>query len=277
VEHSAYCFFRAPDRHGNHAVTLENHTEHCMALMQQFGFRTLKLKLGAYDPDDDVDAVIRLREAVGPRVRIVLDPNGAWTLGTALHVAKRLEPYNIFYYEDPIRYDEHNIRRLQQATATAICVSCFSPEALRRALLSGTTDVAQADLYGSGGIRGTHDWYTVARTFHKPTAMHSGREIGVAQIAKMQVVAAQSEIGYATDAIYLQYTGDVLKGGQLQYCDGAIALPQGPGLGVELDPDSLAKWELTDQVHRELDEFWADTKQRLGITLPHADQTVRRF
>jgi glucarate dehydratase len=277
VEHSAYCFFRAPDRDGRNAVTLENHTEHCLQLAREHGFRTLKLKLGVYEPDIEVDAVIRLREAAGPHIRIVLDPNEAWSLATALYVAKRLEPYNILYYEDPIRYDEANLRRLQQVTATPICVSSEGHDELHVALQSGTADVVQADLYVSGGIRGAHQWYAIARAFQKPTAMHSGREIGVAQMAKMHVVAAQPDVVNATDGIYHQYVDDILPGGKLTYTDGAIALPDKPGLGVELDEQKLAQWELTDHIHQEMDTFWAETKRSLGIGPLDANNKARRF
>lgn len=277
VEHSAYCFFRAPDRDGKHAVTPENHTEHCVGLMHRYGFRTLKLKLGAYDPDTEIACVIRLREAVGPGIGIVLDPNGGWTLTTAMYVAKKLEPYDILYYEDPIRYDEVNIRRLQASTRTPICVSCDRADTLRAALLTGTADVVQADLYNSGGLRGTHAWYATARAFQKPTAMHSGREIGVAQMAKMHAVAAQPDVTYATDGIYHQYVGDVLAGGMLPYAGGTIPLADKPGLGVELDAAQLARWELTEQVHRELDAFWAHTKADLGIGIADDHNKVRMY
>jgi len=277
VEHSAYCFFRAPDRNGQNAVSPENLAAYCQDMVREYGFRTVKIKLGTYEPDTEIEAVINVREAVGPRIKIVLDPNGAWTVATALYVAKRLEPYHILYFEDPIQYEETSIRRLQQATSTPICVSCFSATSLHSALLAGTADVVQADLYDSGGIRSSHQWYAVARAFRKPTAMHSGREIGIAQMAKMHVVAAQPDITHATDGIYHQYVDDVLSGGKLRYQQGSLALSQQPGLGVDLDMAKLAQWELTESVHRELDEFWIETKQRLGIGAANSNRRVRSF
>jgi glucarate dehydratase len=107
--------------------------------------------------------------------------------------------------------------------------------------------------------------------------MHSGTETGVGQMAKMHAIAAQPDVIHATDAIYHQYAGDVLKGGMLPYSGGAMALPKAPGLGIELDYDALARFELTDQVHREFDEFWQATKADQGIGLPGKDNTVRRF
>ena len=277
VEHSAYCFFRAPDRNGQNAVTPDNHAEHCLAIAREYGFRTIKCKLGAYDPDTEIDAIIRLREMAGPWYRILVDPNEAWSLSTAMYVAKRLEDTNILYYEDPIHFEPVNVRRLQETTRTPICISCYSHDELRQALATGAGDVMQSDIYESGGIRGMHQWYAIARAFQKPTATHSGREIGIAQLAKMHVIAAQPDVVYASDAMYHQYVDDVLVGGKLIYQDGRIALPDTPGLGAELDPARLAQWELTDQVHREWDEFWADTMRLLKIGPRNADNTVRRF
>jgi glucarate dehydratase len=277
VEQSAYCFFRAPDRQGKHAVTPDNHAEHCLAVAQEHGFRTIKLKIGVYDPDTEIDAIIRLRELAGPGYQIVLDPNGTWMLSTALYVAKRLEPYNILYYEDPIAYNEVNIRRLQQATYTPITVSCGDVETLRSVLIHGTADVVQTDLYDAGGLRGTNNWYATARAFQKPTAMHSGREIGIAQTAKMHVVAAQPDVVYPSDAMYHQYVDDILVGGKMRYHDGHLSLSNQPGLGVQIDEAKLAQWELTDSVHREFDEFWAETKANLGIGYLGPEKKVRYY
>jgi glucarate dehydratase len=277
VEHSAYCFFRAPDREGRNAVTPDNLVEHCLALAKEHGFTTLKVKIGAYDPDTEIEAIMRLREAVGPKMRIFLDPNGTWMLSTALYVAKRLEDTNILYYEDPIAYNEVNIRRLQQSTRTPIAVMCARQAELQSVLLHGTADVVQTDLYDAGGLRGTHAWYAVARAFQKPTAMHSGREIGIAQVAKMHAVAAQPDVVYPTDGIYNQYVDDILVGGKLKYTNGVLPLSNKPGLGVEVDPAKLAQWELTDSVHREFDEFWAATKADLGIGYLGPDKKVRYY
>jgi glucarate dehydratase len=277
VECSAYCFFRGPDRNGQSAVTLDNHAEHCLAEAKKYGFRTIKCKLGAHEPDLEIDAIIRLRELAGPWYRIVLDPNSCWSLAAAMYVAKRLEDYNILYYEDPITYDPINYRRLQTATRTPLCASLYREDELSAALASGTVDVVQSDLYDCGGIRGTNAWYAAVRPFRRPTATHSGREIGIAQMAKMHVIAAQPDVVHASDAMYHQYVDDVVAGGMLLYSEGRMLIPDKPGLGVELDYAKIAQWELTDQVHREWDEFWAYTKQLLGIRPYNKNNTVRQF
>src|SRR5690606_17136075 len=118
-------------------------------------------------------------------------------------------------------------------------------------------------------------WYAVARAFQNPTAMHSGREIGIAQVAKMHAVAAQPDVVYPTDGIYNQYVDDILVGGKLKYSNGVLPLPNKPGPGVEVA--AVAQWELTDTVHREYDEFWAATKADLDIGYLDQVKKVRYY
>ena len=66
-------------------------------------------------------------------------------------------------------------------------------------------------------------------------------------------------------------------GGKLKYTNGVLPLSEKPGLGVEIDFDRVAKWELTDTVHREFDEFWASTKADLGIGYLGEDKKVRYY
>jgi hypothetical protein len=56
-----------------------------------------------------------------------------------------------------------------------------------------------------------------------------------------------------------------------------MAVPQGPGLGVELDEARLARWELTAEHHRALDAFWDETKAAVGVGLSTADALVRHY
>jgi hypothetical protein len=70
---------------------------------------------------------------------------------------------------------------------------------------------------------------------------------------------------------------DILVGGKLKYTNGLLPLSEKPGLGVEIDFDRVAKWELTDAVHRGFDEFWASTKADLGIGYLGEDKKVRYY
>ena len=67
--------------------------------------------------------------------------------------------------------------------------------------------------------------------------VHSSGELGIQLATMLHLGAALPNLNFAADAHYHHLTDDVIKGGKLQYVDGKIALPKGPGLGVELDRD----------------------------------------
>ncbi len=66
------------------------------------GYRTVKLKVGASDPDEEMAAVAAVRGAIGTATRLRLDANGAWTMAQAVTVLTQLEQYDIEYVEEPV-------------------------------------------------------------------------------------------------------------------------------------------------------------------------------
>ena len=152
VPHSCYVFFRAPGRDGTGEVTPENDVEFWTGVMKEHGFQTLKCKLGGRPPMAEVESVEALRRAVGPHVKIRIDPNGAWSLGTALRVLQRLEHVDLEYAEEPVRYslqggtNTEDLQRLRQAGPTPICADGVSePMRLRQVVLDRAADVAMCD------------------------------------------------------------------------------------------------------------------------------------
>lgn len=284
---AGYCFFKAPGRDGADAVTLDNFVEHAQQIQREGGFSTLKLKLGAHPPKQEIDVVVRLREAIGDDIELRIDPNGCWSVPTALRVIKQLEQMDLQYIEEPIRVqgpgdnavDTAGLRRLRDASRTPIAADhCYRLDLLAQIIRDGAADLVLADVFGSDGIADTVRYCQVAAAFGLGVAMHSGTELGVGQMAKVHIAAAFSdEIRYAGDAIYPEYVDDVLTGGKLQIVDGCMNVSQSPGLGVELDPQRLMRWELTAERHRELDAFWAETKAAVGAGYPSADLLVRHY
>lgn len=139
-------------------------------------------------------------------------------------------------------------------------------------------DVVLADVYGCGGIAATLDYCKMAAHFGLGVSFHSGTELGVGQLAKIHLQAALPDaVRFASDAIYPEYEDDVLVGGKLSIQGGAMMLPQGAGLGVDLDDDRLVRWELTDERKSEFDDYWASLKSGLGVNYPTADWLVSHY
>ena len=284
VPHSCYVFFRAPGRDGSGAVTPENYVEFWVGVMREHGFQTLKCKLGGFPPMEECESVEALRRAVGPHVKIRIDPNGAWSLGTALRVLRRLDHIDLEYVEEPVRYshqggtDTAALRRLRDAGHTPICADGVSePMRLRQVVLDQAADVAMCDLFGCGGIQGARDWFQTAHAMRIASTLHSGPELGVGQAARLHVAAAHPDLRHAIDGHYHHYVDDVLVGGKLRYVDGAMPVPQTPGLGVELDNERLDRWAYTPERQREWEAFWDETKQAMGIGTLYPEGRAHRW
>lgn len=290
---AGYFFFRAPDREGRHAVDLDNCVSRVVEMIDTAGFETVKLKLGVYPPDEEVDAVGRIRTAIGRR-GLRIDPNGCWSLPTAKRMLHRLDPLGLDYVEEPIKFvpartanstqagvpslDTPGLAHLRMTCRTPIAADgCYRIDMLRQIDRAGAADVVLGDIQGSGGIRGLDEFFTVARALNLAATLHSGTELGVQQAAKLHVAAAHPEIRLAGDAIYPDYVDDVLVGGKLPVLQGKMAVPQAPGLGVELDEEKLAQYELTPARHAEFDRYWQEIKDAYDIGPAGSDLLVRHF
>lgn len=284
---AGYCFFRAASPDGSGAVTLDSFVDHCQDIRAAYGYKTLKVKLGAHHPHDEIRVVHALRAAIGEDVELRIDPNGSWSLPTALRVLKRLEGVDLQYVEEPIRTQgpadgttaTAGLRRLRGVSQTPIAADhCYRLDLLTQIVRDDAADVVLADVFGCGGIANTVDYVRVAGAFDLGVALHSGTELCVGQAAKLHIHAAlRQQVAYDGDAIYPEYVDGVLIGGKLKIEDGAMCVPQAPGLGVELDESKLAQWELTVDRHRQLDAFWEATKATLGVGVSTADALVRHY
>jgi len=291
---AGYFFFRAAGQGGEPAVNLDNCVEHARRLVETYGFGTLKMKIGVYEPELEAEAIAQVRAALGPRLKLRVDPNGCWSLPTAKRMLQRLAPLDLEYVEEPIKFvparvpyttqtgvpslDTLGLAHLRQTAQTPIAADgCYRIDLLWQIARDQAADIVLGDIQGSMGVRGLHDFFTVAEALGLAAGLHSGTELGVQQAAKLHIAAAHPELAVAGDAIYHEYVDDVLRGGKLVYEQGTMRVPQGPGLGVELDEEKLAAYELTEERHRAFDCYWQELRRVHGIPPAGHDLLVRHF
>lgn len=284
---AGYAFFRLPNQAGEGGVDLEAMPGHCRALRDAYGFEVVKVKLGAHPPEEELPVVERVRDALGPKVGLRIDPNGSWSIPTAVRSLRRVEGLDLEYVEEPIRamgagdatVNTAGLRRLRAAAAVPIAADhCYRLDLLAQIIRDDAADIVLTDLFGCGGVSQALRFVRTAASFGYGVAMHSGTELGVGQIAKVHLQAAlDEEIRHAGDAMYLEYVDDVLEGGKLAVHGGCMAVPTSPGLGVELCEQRLARWELTPSRKDDLDAYWLDLKQSIGVDYPAADHLVRHY
>src|SRR6185312_8840444 len=123
--------------------------------------------------------------------------------------------------------------------ATNMCVTGFAeiPEAVR----VGAVQVILSDHHFWGGFRASQNLAELCDTFGLGVSMHSNTHLGISLAAMTHLAAATPNLTYALDTHSPWKTEEVIAGGPLRFVDGALAVPQGPGLGVEIDEDALSR------------------------------------
>jgi glucarate dehydratase len=211
------------------------------AMCREFGFKSLKLKGGVFPPDEEVAAIHALREAFGPNTPLRLDPNAIWTVETAIAAGHQMEGV-LEYYEDPVRGQEAMAAvrgAVKMPLATNMCTTSF--EDLPGSMRLGSEDIILSDHHFWGGLRASVELARICRTFGRGLSMHSNSHIGISLAAMTHLAAAVPNLTYACDTHYPWQSEEVIVGGRLKFEDGALPVPTGPGLGIELDRAALAR------------------------------------
>ncbi len=230
-----------PTARQREALSAESLVAQAQAMVSAFGFKSLKLKAGVLPPDEELRTMELLREAFGPAVPLRIDPNTAWSLETSLRYGKRMEGL-LEYYEDPV-LGKAAMAELASAVdlplATNMC--CVSFEDLPETIRLGSVKIILGDHHFWGGLRASVELARICRTWGIGLSMHSNSHMGISLAAMTHLAAAVPNLTYACDTHYPWQADELIVGGKLQFADGSLAVPSGPGLGVELDHVALER------------------------------------
>jgi len=209
------------------------------------GFSTLKTKAGA-DIDEDIEMVRGVRDAVGDKLKLRIDPNRAYTREEAVTLAQRLEPYHLEYLEQPLPEEPlSDARWLINKTTTPIALneSVVGPDSVLEILREEAAEFILPDTHIAGGILPCATIGRICEAAGIPCIMHCGHDLGPKTAAMLHVAAAGAAYSLANDSTYYGLEDDILTE-RFTIEDGKIAVPTKPGLGVEGDPDRIAKYKV---------------------------------
>jgi len=251
----AYLFWRYDRPGGGDDTRAEDMADLCVELHETLGVRAMKLKAGVMDPMEEARALELCRECLGEEFGLRIDPNGLWSVATAVRVGRRLENLGLEYYEDPA-WGLEGMRAVRRQVRIPLATNMYPNkfDDLGPAIRMDAVDIILTDLHYWEGPRGVKDLCAVCRTFGLGVAMHSGAEFGVELAAMLHTAATIPQMHVAGDAHYHYLEDDVIAGGKMPYVDGAIRVPDGPGLGVELDEEKMARYE---EYFREQGDYYA--------------------
>jgi len=244
VEFATYLFFRYanPETGQGEVRTPEQLVANAAALKRKHGFTSHKLKGGVYPPMHELACYRALAQSL-PGERFRYDPNSALSLSDAIAFGQGILDIRNDYYEDPV-WGMSQMKRLKEfvplPTATNTVVINF--EQLAENVRNGAVDVILLDTTFWGGIRPCIKAAGVCETMGLGVAVHSSGELGIQLATMLHMGAVVPNLGYAADAHYHHLVDDVIQGGRMPYENGAIRVPDGPGLGVMLDRAKLAQY-----------------------------------
>jgi len=214
-----------------------------MARYVEMGFRAVKMKVGRLDPRAEEARVRAAREAIGDDVLLMLDANNAWSdVPTALEHLRRYEPYEPYWIEEPFSPDDIE-GHAQLAKRTSVTVATGEIEAGRwrhqELLDKRAAMILQSDAAVCGGIS---EWRRIAA---------SAAAVGVTMCPHWFHDLHVHLVASTTNARYVEFFPDDqvlnfrrLVDRQLEFAEGTLKVPTGPGLGFGFDEAALERYAL---------------------------------
>ncbi len=209
------------------------------------GYRSFKLKIGV-DEASDIALPRAVRKAIGDRLPLRVDVNGAWTPGTARRQCAKLAEFDLSYVEQPLELDDlagHAELRRCQAIPIALDESAYTLADVGNIVRMAAADVILLDPHESGGLWQCVKAAAVAESVGIPVTLHSGGELGLSQAAYLHLAASIPNMSVSIDTEH-DYLGDDVIAPGFVIEDGRLAVPTGAGLGVEVDTAQLDRYRV---------------------------------
>jgi L-alanine-DL-glutamate epimerase-like enolase superfamily enzyme len=196
------------------------------------GFRGIKVKIGKADAREDLERLLALREAVGPRISLMVDANQAFTSAEARRRAQLLSEVDLEWLEEPLPADDvagHRMLAASIAIPIAVGESIYSLGGFREYLAAGAAGVIQPDAARIGGItpwlRAAH----LADAFNVKVAPHFLMELHVSLAAAVP------------NSLYIEHIPQLTRiaRSEMQVVDGLATPPSSPGIGIEWDREAI--------------------------------------
>jgi len=235
-----------------HLAELEKET----AAYAASGFGILKMKIGLLSVEADAERVGAVRRAVGNDVKLLVDANHAYNAATAIRIGREMEKHGVLWFEEPVTpEDRAGYRRVRDALSIPIAGGeCeYTRYGFQELFIRQCVDIAQPDLCVCGGFSEWLKIHALASSFGVLTIPHVWGS-GIALAAALHALAVIPPSPHTANPITLQNEPvvefdrtqnplrDELLSNKFVLERGALLVPQGPGLGVNVNDDMLAKY-----------------------------------
>ncbi len=206
--------------------------------LRDMGFRQMKMQCGS-EPTvaASVERVRVMRESIGPDVDLMCDINQLWSVNQAIEIGRRIEPYHLFWLEDPTTHDDYpGMARIADALTTPIAAGeyHYGIVPFRHLLEHRSIDIVMIDLLRAGGITQWMKIAGMAEAFNLPVVSHLVPEIHVHLIA---AIPNGLTVEYMPWTLNLYEQTPPIEAGQL-------VVPKKPGLGLAFDQAVMKRFQV---------------------------------
>ena len=206
--------------------------------LRDMGFRQMKMQCGS-EPTvaASVERVRVIRESIGPDIDLMCDINQLWSVNQAIEIGRRIEPYHLFWLEDPTTHDDYpGMARIADALTTPIAAGeyHYGIVPFRHLLEHRSIDIVMIDLLRAGGITQWMKIAGMAEAFNLPVVSHLVPEIHVHLVA---AIPNGLTVEYMPWTLNLYEQTPPIEAGQL-------VVPKKPGLGLAFDQAAMKRYQV---------------------------------
>ncbi len=205
------------------------------------GFRAIKMKIGLGDLKLDAARVAAVRKAIGPDIKLAVDANHCFSVPNAIKLGRMLEEHDILWFEEPITLD----------MAVAGGENDFTRWGFRDIIAAKAMDIVQPDLCAAGGFSECRKIAVLASAFGVECVPHAwGSAIGLAATVQFLAALPDQPPAFRPMPPMLEFEQtpnplrDHLATVPIEQKGGVVLVPEGPGLGIEIDRAVLAKYKV---------------------------------
>jgi len=159
------------------SIPLDKLADGAKRAVESEGFPGVKIKVGSSDSTIDLKRLQAVRKAIGPEPMLAIDANGRWDLQTCLQFCKEAEAFDIYWFEEPMWYDDVKIHaELARQTRIPIALGeqLYTPDAFKNFINAGAVHYVQPDITRLAGITQFLEVAEIIHENHLPLAPHVG-------------------------------------------------------------------------------------------------------
>jgi D-galactarolactone cycloisomerase len=243
---------------GLYFIDMDRLVEEAVEEAQDFagqGFRAIKMKIGLGDPKLDLRRIRAVREAIGPDVKLAVDANHCFTVPQAIRLGRAMEELDILWFEEPISPEDHDgyvevTRALDMAVAGG--ENDFTRWGFRDVIARKAMDIVQPDVCAAGGISECRKIAAMASAHGVECVPHAwGSAIGLAATVQFLAALPDTPPAFRSMSPMLEFEQtpnplrDHLALEPIVQRGGIVRVPDGPGLGIEVDRKILAQYKVS--------------------------------